>query len=406
MTTYLYSGVDDAGRTIRGTMAAESEEMLEESLRKTGIWLLKAEQDKAAPIDKLRSSTKLSGGGRRRQLINFCTMMSFLSKVGVPMVQALEITAQDCENEAFRGLVFGIKRDVEAGAKLHETLENHPGVFPAQFTSLIKAGEESGSLPEAFIELKRYLEWQEQIISDVRQATIYPAIVLIMVILFVIVLFSFVVPKFVSLLAVAKVALPLPTVIVFGVSDFMKATWWIWLSLITVLPAILTLGCKFSVRFAIACDWVKFRLPLLGPLQHMLVMSRFAHNLAVLYRAGINILNAVTLCQDLVGSKLVGEALRDIHQRVEQGNALSDSMRRHPVFPQLLIRMVVMGERTGSLDKALDNVADYYNLVIPRRIKKLFGVLEPALILTLVGIVGFVALAIFMPILSLMEALR
>jgi type II secretory pathway component PulF len=411
MQKFNYTGIDQTGRSVSGTMAAENVVSLEERLKAVGVWMVQAAEDKGAAVAeaakrKATRSVRIGGGKKRRQLINYCTMMGFLVKVGVPMVQAMEIAAQDCDHVGFRSALTEVRREVESGSKLHEAMERYPGLFGSQFTSLIRAGEESGSLPESFNELKHYLEWQEQITSDVKQATIYPTVVLIMVIVFVLVLFSFVVPRFVQLLTATKVPLPLPTRMVFSVSDVMKATWWIWLSFLVLVPLTIGFARKWSQKFAIFLDRVKFKLPLFGALNHMLVMSRLAHSLAVLYRSGVNILQALKLCEDLVGSPLVAQVIRDVHDRVEGGATVSEAMRRHPVFPNLLIRMVVIGEKTGNLDHALENTADYYNLIVPRRIKKMFGVLEPAMILTLVGIVGFVALSILMPIMSLMESLR
>jgi len=406
MTNFLYSGIDQHGRTVTGQMTAENPVSLEQRLQTIGVWLVKAEADRTSDTKRTLRSTRLRGGNKRRQLINFCTLMSFMAKVGIPLVQALEIAAQDCDNAIFRDVIVDLKNQVEAGQKLAEAMERYSQLFGTQFISLIRAGEESGSLPESLNELKRYLEWQEQVISDVRQATIYPAVVLIMVILFVLVLFTFVVPRFVTLLTAAKVELPLPTRLVFAASDFAKETWWMWLIVLVGVPLFVGLATKWSPRFAIVMDHLKFRVPLFGSLNHMLAMSRFARSLSVLYRAGVSILQGLKLCEDLAGSPVVARDLRDVQFRIEEGATLSEALRRHPVFSSLLIRMTVMGEKTGNLDGALDNVSEYYNTIIPRRIKKIFSVMEPALILTLVGIVGFVALAIFMPILSLMQSMR
>jgi type IV pilus assembly protein PilC len=242
--------------------------------------------------------------------------------------------------------------------------------------------------------------------SDVRQATIYPAIVFLVVCMFVMILFTFVVPRFVKLLAVAKVALPLPTQIVFGVSGFAQQTWWMWLLLFVGVPIALSIGRKSSERFAVLYDQARFRMPLFGELIHMLVMTRFAQNLAVMYRAGIGIVDALKLTTGLVGSVWVGRVIENVAHRLETGETMSEAMRHHPVFPSLLQRMVVMGEKTGNLDKALENVGEYYNLVVPRKIKRIFSIAEPALILFLVVIVGFVALAIFLPILGMLGSIK
>ncbi len=407
MQTFIYQGIDQQGRTVQGQLAAKDEASLEERLKVMGLWLVSARSENARNRRIAALSRWAPGGdGGRRELIDFCTLMSFQLRVGVPMIQALEIAAADCTHPRFRTTITELKRLVESGEPLAEGMARFPKVFSAQITSLIRAAESSGTVPEAFLELKRYLEWQEQIISDIRQATIYPAIVLGVVCLFVLVLFTFVVPKFVSLLSVAKVGLPLITRVVFAASDVAKATWWIWITGFIIVPFVIQTARRRSKAFDIQYDRAKFALPVFGQLNHMLVIARFAHNLAVLYRSGISIINAIKLCQELVGSTLVGTALADMAQRVEAGETISETMRRHPVFPPLLIRMVSMGERTGNLDTSLENVASYYNVLIPRRIKKVFSIMEPALILFLVGVVGTVALAIFLPIISLMGAVR
>ena len=409
MLQFTYKGVDSRGKNVTGSIVARDEPNLEEKLRGQGIWLIEAKaatEEAAGAAKRARRKGAKTGGGNQRELINFCTLMSFLSKVGIPVVSALEIAGQDTEHEGFKATLIEMKIDVEGGLFLAEAMERHPNVFSKQFTNLIRAGEQSGSLPDSFTELKRYLEWQEQVASDVKQATIYPAFVLLATVLFVLLLFTFVIPKFVVLLTSVKVALPLPTRIVFGVSNFAKATWWLWVTLIFGGPMGAHFGCRYSQGFRLFFNRFQLALPVMGNLLHMIYMARLARSLAVLYRNGVTIMNALKLCEGLVGSPLVALALQDTGKRVEAGESLSEAMRRHKIFPQLLMRMVVMGEKTGNLDAALDNVAEYYNLLIPRKIKKLFGIMEPAMILTLVGIVGMVALAVFMPILSLMENIK
>lgn len=408
MQHFVYQCVDHNGKTVSGKMLAPDESALEERLKANGLWLVDAKADKLTrkPSSLAARGIRFGNDAGRRELIDFCTLMSFQLRVGVTMVQALEISAADCPSPRFRETISEVKKLVESGEPLADSLARYPRSFAGNITSLIRAAESSGTVPEAFLELKRYLEWQEQIVSDIRQATIYPAIVLFVVCLFVLVLFTFVVPRFVSLLSVAKVELPLITRIVFAASDFAKSTWWMWFALLLGAPAIIGFLKRRSLRFAMAYDRFKFRLPVFGELNHMLVIARFAHNLAVLYRSGIPIINALGLCRDLVGSALVNQNLGEVVQRVEAGDPISEALRRHPVFPPLLIRMVTMGERTGNLDTSLENVSGYYNVVIPRRIKKVFSIMEPALILFLVAVVGTVALAIFLPIISLMGAIR
>lgn len=407
MQTYLYTSLNQQGRRVRGRMMASNEEVLEKRLRSMGLWLMEAEVDDGSSAEPLVKPRKpVFARGNRREMIDLCTLMSVQLRAGVSMLSALETAAADTKSRRYRVALEEVRRLVEAGESLHDAMRRFPACFPPYFTSLIKAGEESGTLPDTFAELKRYLEWQEQIISDVRQATIYPVIVLLCVILFVLGLFSYVIPKFEKLLATAGAELPTITKVVFALGDFAERTWWIWLLALVVIPVVIQILKSKIHTVGVLYDRVKFRVPLFGELNRMLVMARFAHNLSMLYKSGIVIINALKLCEDLLRSALMIDVLTDVRERVTAGESLSEACRKHAVFPPLVIRMLSMGERTGALDEALDNVATYYNTVVPRTIKKVFSVAEPMLILTLVGIVGCVALAVFMPILSLMSAAR
>jgi type II secretory pathway component PulF len=350
---------------------------------------------------------KVLGKRQRRELIDFCTLMSYQVRVGIPLVKSLDVAAQDCKDPSFRKVLAGLQTQIESGRTFHEALASYPSVFSPHFVSVIRAGELSSKLPETFEDLKEYLEWVEQVIADVRQATIYPAIVISVISVFVLFLFTFIIPKFADLLDKLKVKQPLLTQIVFTTGDSVKSTWWLWLPLLLLVLIGVPVGRRLSPRFALLVDNFKLRLPVFGELNLMLALSRFTHNLAILYRSGLPILQALELCKrGLIGNVAVERAVASIAEEVKTGSTISEAMHRQSVFSAMLLRMVNMGETTGNLDHALDNVADYYNQVIPRRIKNVFSVLEPALMLLLIFIVGAVALAIYLPIISLMGSIR
>ncbi len=403
MFKFRYDSLDKRGRSVAGEMSAHDESVLEERLKTMGLWLVEAKVANRSAAKK-RFATSFGGSITRRDLIDFFTLMNFQLRSGVAMIQALDIAATDCPNVRFKEAITELKRCVETGESLADAMCRNAKVFPPSVTSLIRSAESSGRVPEAFLELSKYLEWQEQIVADVRQATLYPAIVLCVVCLFVLVLFTFVVPKFIKLLSMAKVGLPLITQVVFSLSDIAKSTWWMWILAFVGAPMLFQVAKAYSPRFAAWFDRARFKIPIFGPLIHMLVISRLAHNLAVLYRSGIALIQSLHLCRDLVGSIMVSEALGETAGRVEAGEPLSEALRRHTVFPPLLIRMVAMGERSGTLDGALENVSTYYDGIIPRRVKKVFSLLEPMLIIFLVAVVGTVAMAIFLPIINLIGA--
>jgi len=410
MAVFQYRGLDKAGRAVAGTMAAEDATNLEEKLRASGYWLLDArakEGNQSSKNGNGKAGAMAWGTGvKRRDLIEFCTMMSFQCRAGVPLVQGLKGVAQDCTNLRFRAVLQGLTHHLEAGLLLNEAMAQYPQVFPRQMTSVLRAGELGADMPGAFTSVRNYLEWLEEMMRDVRQASIYPMIVLFVVCAFVLLLFSFVIPKFVTLLAAANVPLPLLTQIVFGASDFAKATWWIWPLLGLVLYVSVRTACRLSSGFRLWYDHLKLGLPVFGELQLMLAISRFAHNLALLYKSGIAIVNALKLCEDLVGNAVVERSVHQMQAAIESGDTISESMSRHTIFPSLLVRMVAVGETSGNLDVGLQNVSDYYHDIVPRRIKTIFALVEPALIVFLVMLVGTIAIAIFLPILSLMSAIK
>jgi len=410
MALFQYRGLDKTGRAVAGTMAAEDATNLEEKLRASGYWLLDARAKEGTQSSKNgvgnAGALNWGTGVKRRDLIEFCTMMGFQCRAGVPLVQGLKGVAQDCTNLRFRAVLQGLAHHLEAGLLLNEAMAQYPQIFPRQMTSVLRAGELGADMPGAFTAVRDYLEWLDEMMRDVRQASIYPMIVLSVVCAFVLLLFSFVIPKFVTLLAAANVPLPLLTQIVFGASDFAKATWWIWPLLGLVLYVSVRTASRLSSGFRLWYDQLKLGLPIFGELQLMLAVSRFAHNLALLYKAGIAIVNALKLCEDLVGNAVVERSVHQMQAAIESGDTISESMSRHTIFPSLLVRMVAVGETSGNLDVGLQNVSDYYHDIVPRRIKTIFALVEPALIVFLVMLVGTIAIAIFLPILSLMSAIK
>ena len=412
MPVFQYEAVDRRGRTLTGIMPASDESNLEQKLRNAGLWLTQSELQRprqALPIVPTRdlSRFKLRGARGRRELIDFCTLMSFQLAAGITLVRSLDVACQDCKNPGFKEVLYDLQRQIESGLHFHEAMAKYPGVFSAHFISVVKAGETTSKLPEGFKDLKEYLEWIERMMADVRQATLYPAIVVFVMGVFMIFMFTFIIPRFASLLSKMHVTQPWLTRFVFALGNIAEATWIFWLPELAILALVAVFGPRFSKRIALVMDTVRLRLPLFGELNRMLALSRFSHNLAILYRSGLPILQSLSLCRHgLIGNTVVEKAIGVVEEDVKTGSTISEAMHRHPIFTALLLRMVAMGESSGTLDHALDNVSNYYNEVIPRRIKNLFSVLEPALMLFLIVMVGCVALAIYLPILSLMSALR
>ncbi len=411
MPVYYYQAVDKRGKTLSGTMPAQDETNLADKLKDAGLWLTDVVVHWPKPLaPSPRPSLRrfrLRGNRGRRELIDFCTLMAFQIRAGISLVKSLDVACSDCKSPKFKELLTDLQSQIESGALFHEAMALYPGIFTAHFLGVVKAGESTSNLPEAFQDLRDYLEWVEKVMADVRQATLYPAIVVTVIACFLTFLFTVIIPKFADLLSKLNVKQPLLTQIVFGVSDVARSTWWIWVPAVIALVLLMLFGRRISPGAALLIDRIKLRLPLLGELNLMLALSRFSHNLSILYRSGLPIIQALNMCQKgLIGNVVVERAVAEVEEDVQTGSTISEAMHRQTVFSALLIRMVAMGESSGNLDKALDNVSAYYSDIIPRRIKYFFGMLEPALMVFLIFLVGAVALAIYLPIISLMGAIR
>lgn len=418
MITLQYLAIDAQGRRVRAREQASDPTTLERDLESRGLTVV--EIKKAGGLFSGGSSSAASAGKAeesgedsvrrkkvsRRDIIEFCIYMGTLTESGISLPVALRDFAEECANPYLESVIRNLCRSVEGGSGLSETMSLNPDIFSNEFVQLVRAGERTGTIPRSFHELRKYLEWRERLAGDIKQATSYPIVITVVLGAFILYLFSFVIPKIAIILTDMKIALPAVTRIVLWCSDFAVATWWMWLLGAVIVPFAFKQALQRSEGFATWLDSVVIRLPVFGPLLRMIIQSRFTQNFSVLHRAGIPILENLELCVGLVGNRLYGQALRRAGADIREGSTLSSSLRNSELFSGLVIRMIAVGENTGSLDTSLRNAAEYYDQEVPRRVKKVFSIFEPAIILTLVAVVGTVALAIFMPILSIQGGMR
>ncbi len=402
MPNYSYTGVDDAGKKVSGWMEAASEAILEGELKAEGIWLVSSRR-----VSSLRGGRQIRGGNgkvkvRRRDLIGFLLQLSLLLRSGVTLPQSLKRLAKDLESTPEGSVVGGILEQVEKGNPFSQSLQQYPRVFTPQMGAVIEAGEVSGKLPEVIDDLRTYMEWLDRLLAEVRQALIYPLIVLLASLTFMILLFSFVVPRFANLFESLSLELPLITQLVMEVSRVVQSSWYIWILALASFPLIFRI-CRRIESAGVLLDRILMKMPLFGGLLQMFALSRFCTNLAMLYKAGIPILKALEICQDLVGNRAVSKAVMKVHEGVREGSTMSSAMANEKVFPVTFVTLVSTGEASGKLHVALENLSDYYNDVIPRQIKALFSVFEPTVMLTLIGMVGTVAASLILPIMQIWQ---
>jgi type II secretory pathway component PulF len=402
MPVYHYTAVDVSGQTRRGELEASNESALDALLRKQGQWLAEAVERRQVvrSVGRARGNRTIS----RRHLIEFFLQINIQLRSGVALVEAITFGLDDVTHPGFHEVQTCIVERVRAGASFSEALADHPRTFAPLVVSLIRAGETSGKLAETCGNIRRYYEWVDRLMGDIRQALIYPAIVLVVTVIFFFLVFTFLIPRFAGVLTEIKVPLPWITRLFMDISAFMTSHGvWVGIGLVGAVIGV-AVAPKLSPAVARAVDWVKLSLPIFGPIHHLICLSRLAQNLATLYQSGIPLLKALELCRSLVGNRLLEDAIENVESAVNAGRPINEAMKANPLFSRLMAKMVSVGEKTGSLGDSLQHVADYYDEMVPRQVKKLMSVLEPLIIVGLIVMVGTVALAVFLPIANMLEA--
>jgi type IV pilus assembly protein PilC len=404
MPQYQYTAIDDYGKTVKGELPAESEEALASKLSQEGYYLLSATSIETR--ERRDSKPVFSWGGKvkPREVITFTHHLSTVLSAGIPILQGLEDLVEQTPDARFRRIVTEIRSDVQGGLRLSEALMRHPKAFSELYVNILKAGEATGELDKILYELATFLEWQEEMKGNIKQATTYPLVLFSAIVLLVGFLFAFVFPKFTKILLELNVPLPLPTLIVIAVSNFLKNNWY--LILIGIAAVVATL--KIIARFPwgrMALDSFKLRIPIFGELIRKIALSRFSHFMALLFKAGVDIIQSLAVVEKVVGNEVVARVIRNAREQVRTGRHLSEPLKRSKHFPPLVIRMVEIGEVSGELDKSLEKVSQYYDREIPATIKRVFAIAEPVLLIFLASMVLLVALSMYLPLYNSMAQL-
>lgn len=404
MPNYYYTYIDKNGIKKSSCIEGTSLEEVERKFDIIGVALIEIKEVNKKTVHNKKTAHQ--GKVRRRELIEFCIYLGALSNAGLSLVDALSDYASEIQNPAFKKIVESLSRGIKNGQTLSEGMSQYPRVFSKEFIHLIHAGEQTGTLPRSFKELRSYLEWLERINGDIKQATIYPLLVTIVLALFILFLFSSVVPKITSILIEMKVELPLITRVIMIISSISVRYWWLILLVTTAIPLAIKILARKSMAASKMIDSLKLRIPVFGILLQIIIQARFTQNFAVLHRAGISILENLQLCKGFIGNQIYAIALQKAYQEVTDGGSLSTALKNCGLFSGLVVRMFSVGEVSGDLENSLTNAAAYYDEEVPRRVKRAFSVLEPLIIISLVAVVGAVALAVFLPILSMSDGLR
>ena len=398
MPEFNYTAVTVNGRLMEGHREAENVKRLTVLLAQDGLELVDSQlRDKSAA--KRHSRLKM----KTAELANLIFQIGIQLRAGVPIVEALKSREGEDASGAQTIVRQRLSEVVEQGTPLSQGLEEFPRVFPGYIRNIVQVAERSGSLDENFIELRDYLEWMDQNWKAFKQAMLYPAFVLGALTIFIFIALRFVFPTVTALLFELDIPLPLITRMMIAASDFVVDYWGVILAVLFLAPPGLRLLFKVSKRASLLRDHFLLKLPFLGDVILTLAVARFLRSLILTQKAGIVITDSLAMGREVVGNAVIERSVTRIETAVSNGSTMSSTMAKDPTFPALVRTMVGVGERSGSLDTSLQAVVDYYDDLVPRKIKTFFAVLEPGLIVFTVCLAGLVAAAVFLPLVNMLS---
>jgi type IV pilus assembly protein PilC len=398
MPTFNYQGVNKAGKKVNGAIEAVEEGQVRMQLRSMGIRPTRigmggSTQDLGAIFRSSASKSSLS----LIQILIFTRQLGVLISAGIPVVQGLEILADQALERGPKLIYNGIKEKVSGGSFMWEAMSGYPNAFPKMYIALIRAGEASGSIDQMLLRLGKYLENTEKLRRLVKGAMMYPAIVSIIGVGVIVLMMIFVIPKFEEILGQNHQEMPGPTQFVIDASHFLIHNF------MTLLGAIVT-AVFLILRFMKTeegrklFDRLLFKAPLFGSLMQKSGTARFSRTMGTLLVSGVNLIDAIDICKATINNAVLEEAVGKVRDEVEAGKTLGFVLGRLNVFPRMAIQMISVGEATGSLDTMLDKVATFYEEEVESAVNAMSKLMEPIVIVVLGGSVGGMMIAMYLPI--------
>lgn len=402
MPIFSYTFRDAMGGIQKGTADAESEEILRKRFEEQGLVITELTMIKArSPRAKRYGKVKLG------HLSVFCRQFSTMVDAGVSLVRCLDVLSQQTQDAKLKKILADIGERVEGGESLSRAMQRHPKTFNNLFIGLIKAGEIGGVLEESLQRLSQFLESDVALRRKVKSAMTYPTLVAIMSVGIVTFLVSWFVPQWAAILTDLGLKaddLPAPTKFLIDVSNVIKYWWWmVGISLVVLIIVFrLFVSTRFGRRVA---DRVKLKIPVFGKLHHKICMARFSRTMGTLLTSGVPILQAMETVAGTVGNSIMADAVLEARARIREGDRIGDPLEQSRLFPPMVVHMIGVGEESGSLDFMLQKIADFYESEVEATLASLTAAIEPIMIVSLGFVVGFIVVAMFLPLVDVISKL-
>ncbi len=398
MPSFTYTARDAKGDLKSGSVSAANRDEVMTQLRRQRMNVVKIEE-------QAKAKQKTTGSIAMRDIVIFTRQFSTMINSGLPLVQALDILSKQTENKALSAVTRQVVFDVESGHTVADALAKHPNAFSDLYVNMVAAGEAGGILDTILMRLATFMEKNDQLVRKVKGAMIYPGVIMSVAGLAILVLLIFVIPVFQSMFGAVGLALPLPTRIVIGMSQFLKGYWWaLGIGGFAAFTAIKKYNDTSDGKLVI--DRLLLHMPVLGDVLRKSAVSRFTRTLGTLISSGVSILDGLEITAKTAGNRVIQDAIMQSRASIAGGDTISAPLAKSNVFPPMVISMIAVGEQTGGLDEMLSKIADFYDEEVDAAVSNLLSLLEPIMIVFLGVVVGGMVVAMYLPIFDMINAVQ
>jgi len=405
MPSYSYQAINESGMNVTGTLEAETVDMANAIILSRGLIPSKLNQTNATGDDLLSKIMSLTSTVKVSDLIIFTKQFRSMLGAGVPILRILQVLEVQTESQGLKEAVGKVGQDIRQGSSISDAFGKFPKIFSQLYCSLVKAGEVSGNLPGVLDRLIYIIDHEAKIKADIKSALRYPMIVLIALGVAFVVLLTFVVPQFASTFSKAGLDLPLPTKICMALSKYLNNYWYV---ILAVVGVIVFGSSKYfkTENGRLVKDSFVLELPILGPLFKKAALSRFASIFAILQTSGVPVMQSLGILSETIGNAAMSKDFDYVRGRIEEGAGISKPLKEAKYFPPMVVDMIAIGEESGNIDEMLREITKHYDDEVEYAVKGLSDAIGPVLIVCLAAVVGFFALAIFLPMWDLTKMVK
>lgn len=405
MPTYKYTAKDQEGKNVGGKISADNEAMIVAELRKRNLIILSISEEKESIVKKADSPKKVKKKVKSEDIVIFTRQFATMIDAGIPILQALEALSEQTTHPTFKDTIVQIKDDIQLGSSLSASFAKHTKVFDQLYVNMIRVGETGGILPTILDRVAIYLEKTEKLRSKVKSAMIYPAVIVTMALSITLLLIIKVVPTFSSIYDSLGQKLPAMTQFLIDLSNFLQH-YILFVGVFLFLAIIGFNKYRSTEKGRLYVDAMILKIPIFGELACKVSVSRFARTFSTLSSSGVPILEALDIVGKTCGNKVIELLVDDVKASVKEGDSIAVPLAKSTVFPPMVTKMIAIGEKSGQLDKMLSKVAEFYDEQVDTAVEGLTKIIEPLIIGFLGIVVGFIVIALFLPILNLTQAIK